>query len=212
MQLNLKLIENNSTINKYILMALLPEVTDYMNDVMKYIKTNLPEVVRNSIISAPEYSALVGGQLMFELGIPDVNQKLSGLLNIWMNNINYEYKAPSITNNKIISNFSASMIRIDFDDVIYSEYAIIRDAKGYTLPWLEWLLTEGNKVLVPSHEVIFGPSSHSRTGNAIMRKNKNRSWKVPAQYAGTLNDNWITRALDSAESDIQDVLNRASQI
>jgi hypothetical protein len=45
-----------------------------------------------------------------------------------------------------------------------------------------------------------------------MRKNKNRNWKVPAQYAGTLNDNWITRALDSAESDIQDILNRASQI
>jgi hypothetical protein len=212
MQLNLKLIENSQTINRYILIALLPEVTDYMNNVMKYIKINLPEVVKNTIVSSPEYQALSGGQLQFELGIPDVNQKLTGLLNIWMNNIVYDYKAPGITNNKIISNFNASMIRVDFDDVIYSEYAIIRDAKGYSLPWLEWLLTEGTKVLVPSHEVIFGASSHSRTGNAVMRKNKNRSWKVPAQYAGTLNDNWITRALDSAESDIQDVLNKASQI
>lgn len=212
MQINLKIIENNSTINKYILIALLPEVTNYMNNVMKYIKINLPEVVKNAIESSPEYQALSGGQLQFELGIPNINQKLTGLLNIWMSNIVYDYKAPTITNNKIISNFSASMIRVDFNDVIYSDYAIVKDAKGYSLPWLEWLLTEGNKILVPSHEVIFGPSPYSRTGNAIMRKNKNRGWKVPAQYAGTLNDNWITRALDSAESNIQDVLNKASQV
>jgi hypothetical protein len=212
MELNLKLIANNQSIGKDILIALLPDIIDYMNNVIKYIKINLPEVVRNAIVSTPEYQSLVGGQLQFELGIPDVNQKISGLLNIWMNNIVYEYQIPRIANNKIIGNFSVGMIRVDFDDVIYSEYATIRDVKGYSLPWLEWLLTEGTKVLVPSHEVIFGASSHSRTGNAVMRKNKNRSWKVPSQYAGTLNDNWITRALDSAEPDIQDILNKASQI
>lgn len=212
MQLNLKLIANNQSIGKEILITLLPDIIDYMNNVIKYIKINLPEVVRNAIVSTPEYQSLVGGQLQFELGIPDVNQKISGLLNIWMNNMVYEYQIPRIANNKIISNFSVGMIRVDFDDVIYSEYATIRDVKGYSLPWLEWLLMEGNTILVPAHEVLFGPSSYSRTGNAIMRKNKNRNWKVPAQYAGTLNDNWITRALDSAESDIQDVLNRASQI
>jgi len=189
MEFNLKLIANNQSIGKDILIALLPDIIDYMNNVIKYIKINLPEVVRNAIVSTPEYQSLVGGQLQFELGIPDVNQKISGLLNIWMNNIVYEYQIPRIANNKIIGNFSVGMIRVDFDDVIYSEYATIRDVKGYSLPWLEWLLTEGNRILVPSHEVVFGASRYSRTGNAIMRKSKNRSWKVPSQYAGTLNDN-----------------------
>ena len=106
MELNLKLIANNQSIGKDILIALLPDIIDYMNNVIKYIKINLPEVVRNAIVSTPEYQSLVGGQLQFELGIPDVNQKISGLLNIWMNNIVYEYQIPRIANNKIIGNFS----------------------------------------------------------------------------------------------------------
>lgn len=212
MQLNFKLLDNNSTINKEILSALVDSVTYYMNDVIAYIKTNLPGVVKNAIISQPEYDSLINGQLKFELGIPDGEAKIIGLLNIWMNNIVYDYKIPKISGNLIISNFSVSMIKIDFDDVIYSEFATVKDAKGYSIPWLEWLLTEGTATLVPEHSVIFGANPRSRTGNAIMRKNKRTSWKVPSQYAGTINDNWITRALDSAEDNIQDVLNKASNV
>jgi hypothetical protein len=212
MRLNFKLTDSSDAIYKQILMALLGPATDYMKDATTHIKIHLPSIINNAIMNSPEYSSLTSGSLRLELGIPDATNKISGLLNIWINNIQYTYNPPAIHNNKIISTFSAEMIKINFDDVIYSDFAIVRDAKGYTIPWLEWLLTEGNRVLVPSYDVIFGPNTRSRTGNAVMKKTKQNSWKVPAEFSGTISDNWITRAIDAAEDDIQNMLNEALKV
>jgi hypothetical protein len=209
MRFGLKLIESNSQIQKDILNAILPTATSHFIDAVMYIKQNLPGVVRMAIINSLEYGPLVGGTLREEFGIPDASQKIDGLLDIWTNNIHYEYSAPKITGTKITANFSASMIRIDFSDVLYSSYAEVQDyARGYSLPWLQWLLLEGNKVIVPSHSVSYGTNSRSRTGNAVMVRSRS-NWKVPAEYAGTINDNWITRALDSADVEINQVLEKA---
>lgn len=212
MKLGLKILENNSQISKEILGALLPDITKYLDRAIKYIKQNLPDIVNNAITNAPEYSSLISGQLRYEFGLIDPDNKINGLLDIWINNIEYVYDPPKIVGSNIKSNFSASMIRIDFSDVLYSEYAQMQDTiRGYSLPWLEWLLLEGNKVLVPNHSVVIGPNPRSRTGNAVM-VNSRSSWKVPAQFAGSSSDNWITRALDSAESEIQALLDKAMVI
>lgn len=209
MRLGLKIIENNNEIKKEILGTLLPDVTKYINDIINYIKKNLPDVVNKAITNAPEYASLVGGQLKYELGLIDADSKIEGLLDIWINNIEYNYEPPKIIGDNIKSNFSANMIRIDFSDVLYSQYAEMQDTiRGYSLPWLQWLLLEGNKILVPNHSVIIGPNSRSRTGNAIMA-NSRSNWKIPAQFAGSASDNWITRAIDSAQNEIQSLLDKA---
>jgi hypothetical protein len=76
------------------------------------------------------------------------------------------------------------------------------------LPWLQWLLLEGNATIVRNYTVSFGPNRFSRTGFALMRPSL-QSWKVPSEFAGTINDNWITRAIDGAESNIQKLLDGA---
>lgn len=209
MRFGLKILENNNEITKAILSAMLPDVNAYLNRVINYIKKNLPNVITQIITDTPEYESLVGGQLKYELGLSDADSKVEGLLNIWMNNIEYIYEPPKIINNNIKSNFSANMIRIDFSDVLYSPYAEMEDTiRGYSLPWLQWLLLEGNKVIVPNHSVILGPNPRSRTGNAIMINSKS-NWKIPAQFSGSASDNWITRAIDSAQNEIQSLIDRA---
>ena len=37
---------------------------------------------------------------------------------------------------------------------------------------------------------------------------KSGSWRVPASYIGTIENNWITRALSSIEDDIPNVLGK----
>jgi hypothetical protein len=210
MKLRFKLLDSSKTIQNKILQTLLPDVTSYLDATITKIKNQLPGIVFSEIEAAPEYQSLSGGILQYELGIPDPGNKLSGLINIWSNNIVYNYKQPSISNNKIIAKFSASMIRVDLSDVLYSDYAYVQDVvRGYSLPWLEWLLLYGNSVIVPNFQVVLGPNSNSRTGFAVMRNFGSGSWKVPSEFAGTMNDNWITRSIANASDKIYSMIEGA---
>jgi hypothetical protein len=180
-----------------------------MTNGINTLKRELPEIVRASIVNTPEYESIMNGKLKYEFGIPDPSSKLAGLLDIWSNNIQVQYMKPSIIGSKIKGFFSANMIRIDFADVLYTDYALVIDnLRGYNLPWLEWLLLEGNRIIVSKHIVSMRPSVYSRTGNAVMIESK-KSWRVPSEFSGTIGDNWITRSLDSAEGAIEDLLQRA---
>lgn len=206
LKIELKIIENDNEIQRRLLKFLLPQVKKFMNGAINTIKNRLPVVVNEAIKRTPEYNNLIGGRLQYEFGIPDPNIKLAGLLNIWSKNIEIEYNNPQIVSNQIKSFFSASLIRVDFSDVLYTDYAQVFDYnRGYSLPWLQWLLLEGRKTLVKNYEVVIGPNSRSRSGFAIMAESK-KSWKVPGEFAGTISDNWITRAIDSAQNDIQKVI------
>lgn len=209
MKISFKLLENNKIISDKILTALLPEINKYLKNKLQYIRTNLPPLVMNALTNAEEYSALIGGQLQYEFGIPDPVNKLDEILRVWSNNVVIQYNAPIIAGSQLKSSFSFSIIRSDFSDVLSTDAAFVIDnLRGYQLPWLEWLLLEGNKIIIPKQEVVIGPNKFSRTGYAVMRQS-NKSWRVPSQFAGTINNNWITRAIDSSESEINNFLTKA---
>jgi hypothetical protein len=212
MLFKIKLLESDKQIAQNILKALLPDISNYLKDVIEYLKNNLPPVVRGAIVNTPEYQSLLNGQLKYEFGIPDPSSKLASLLTVWSTNIKINYSPPTISSSKIKASFSANMIKADFSDVLYTDYAAVYDTvRGYSLPWLEWLLLEGNRTIIKNQSVVLGPSKSSRTGFALMRDSSS-SWRVPSEYSGTITDNWITRAIDSAENDINAVLERALQI
>jgi hypothetical protein len=209
MNISLKLLDSNSQIYKNILGGLLPEVNKYMSEGVQKLKLSIPPIIEQAIKNSPEYESILIGQLKYELGIPDPSRKLEGIINIWLNNIEFNYNKPVISNNTIKGSFSVNMIRSDFSDVLSTDFAIVTDnIRNYDLPWLQWLLLDGTKVIVPEQEVILGQNKASRTGFAVMRKS-NKSWKIPAFYAGTLTNNWITRAIDNASSNVETALSGA---
>ena len=206
MRLGIKILENDSQIQKSILLALLPECTSFMNGVIKNLKTKIPDTVIKYIIDRPEYQSLVNGSLRLELGIPDANNKVLELIGFWIQNIRFHFTSPMIAGSKIKSSFSIEMIKADFSDILGSDAAYVYDrVRGYSLQWLEWLLLDGSKTLVPSYNVSVGPNPRSRTGFAIMRLSS-AGWNVPSEFAGTQSDNWITRAIDDADNDIKSIL------
>jgi hypothetical protein len=210
MKLSIKLIEKNAQIQKDIADALLPLAISFMNSFINEVKKNLPNLIEDAIKNSPEYFSILNGKLKYELGIPDPSAKLIGLIDLWINNIQYEYKPPAASSKGIKSTFSAKMIKADFEDVLSSQFAEVQDiSRGYNLPWLKWLLLEGNTTIIDEHEVIIGPSRYSRTGNAIMKSNRTKNWQVPSEFSGTQADNWITRAIDGASPIIQSMLEKA---
>ena len=83
--------------------------------------------------------------------------------------------------------------------------------KGTDLNWLEWLLLFGNKTIIRDYVVEFGDNPRSRTGRAVMKGVKSGKWGVPPEFAGTKNNNWITRAIESADSEINSILKEATK-
>lgn len=203
--INFKLKQSNSTIEKNILKALKPDVEVYFGNVFSKINNQLSDIVINAIKAAPEYGSLLNGDLMAEFGIPDSSSRLNTILDFWKN-IKFEYKRTSIKNNKLEAKFILNMIRSDYADVLSLPESSFITEKRSELNWLEWLLLFGKKTIIKDYTVVLGPSPRSRTGMALMRGVKNGKWSVPSEFAGTKNNNWITRAIDSVDDQINKLL------
>lgn len=97
-------------------------------------------------------------------------------------------------------------------DIPGASYESITRRGSQIIDWLAWLLFSGTNVVVLDYYVKFGTGSpNSRTGDAVMvRSGKTgRNFRVHSAYAGTANDNWITRAATKAAPKIQRIIEKA---
>lgn len=209
MKFTIKILESDRKIQQDILKALIQDVSAHMVGGLTKLKKELPNLLNNSIINSDEYTSLVNGQLKYDFGIANASTKIAGLINIWLDNTQYDYKPPRIVGGQIKSSLSVSMIRADFSDVLKTDFALVVDnERGYSLPWLKWLLLDGTMPLVNNYDVTLGPNKRSRTGFAVMTPST-RSWSVISAFAGTVDDNWITRAIANSSSAIESLIEEA---
>jgi hypothetical protein len=77
------------------------------------------------------------------------------------------------------------------------------DSNGNTVDWLRWLLTAGDTIVIADYEVIYKDTPRSRSGHALMISPKmSKGFRVDPNHSGTIDDNWITRALVATEADM----------
>lgn len=206
MNLSLRILESDAEISDMILNSIRTYLQPRFVRAVNNISSKLPAIVGNAIRSQPEYTSLVNGVLKFELGVPDADSRISNILDIWSRSLSVDYGQIRSSGRGLSASFSVNMIPEDYSDILSSDYAIVIDSvSGITIPWLEWLLLEGGKILVKNYTVKFGPNSRSRTGFAIM-VSSNENWRVPPEFAGTKNNNWITRALEPIENTVIDLM------
>ena len=205
MKFSLKVLETEQEIQKAVLKALLDDASKIMATASKRLTKKLPLVIETAITSQPEYSSLINGTLKDEFGLTNPTVKIDSLLDIW-SNINVTYKKPNISGNQIKSSLSIFAIKSDYSDVLGSAAAVQVTKKGQSLEWLDWLLNQGDKIIIKEYELVSGKG---RAGNVVMRKNVKGKWGVPPQFAGTPNNNWITRAIQSISGIIDRTLAEA---
>lgn len=77
----------------------------------------------------------------------------------------------------------------------------ISERSGQDIPWFEWLMTRGVQVVVTGWRVYDSGSETSRSNTgAIMVPGG--IFYVPNEHAGTVEDNFITRAVDEIKDDL----------
>lgn len=208
----LRLTESSDAISQKMLRALLPDLNKYFTKIYNQMRQTIPPILINHIKSQPEYDSLMNGKLMGEFGLPDSASRLSEILATIESGAIIQTKPLNIAGNRIRGSVRLQMVQKDFSDLISLGAASFTTEKGSNLEWLRWLLTEGDTTIIADYTFVLGPHPSSRTGMGIMREFGGSSWRVPPEFAGTINNNWITRAIDAASGDIQKALESLARI
>lgn len=203
MKISIKLLDSNAVIGTKILSAIISQLQPAFTQTQQSLQQSLPKIVKDALILEPEYASLLSGQLRSELGIPDADSKIDQIFNAWSTNLLVENKPISIKGSGLSGGFSINIIKSDFSDILSLPAAVVVDnISGSVIPWLQWLLLEGNQILIRDYKLKMGPNTRSRTGNAIMVSSTKDNWRVPPQFAGTINNNWVTRAIDRLDDTV----------
>jgi hypothetical protein len=196
MNLSLTILESDREIYNRILNAMRPHLQSVFDKTQQSLQSIIPIKFKEALMDEPEYSSLLSGILKYELGIPDASARIESIYDAWVSSMFIEKKPISIKNNQLNGGFSIRLIRSDFADILdLSASTVVDSISGSNIPWVRWLLLEGGKILVRDYRVQYGPNPRSRTDNAIMVTSSSESWRVPAEFAGTIQDNWVTRSI-----------------
>jgi|694.fasta_scaffold00234_39 hypothetical protein len=208
MKISLTLLETDSKIKDLILIEIKKVIDNAINKSIKIISNEIKFLIAEALRSQPEYSSLMAGTLKAEFGISNPGS-IPLVIDALIDTLDVKNSNTKISSNGIIGGFTITMMKSDdMNGVISANIATVSDEnKGYVLPWLEWLLYGGNEIIVQNYEVVYGNFSYSRSGMAIMKPSSG-AWKVPSEFAGTEDNNWTTRAINSVEDNIYKIIQK----
>lgn len=204
-----KIIGNVGDFKKYILQNIKNILNRQLFSNINVNAEAIKDIVISNIISQPEYSSLISGSLRNQFGLP-TSQLVDGIIEE-LKDISIDIQKPKISGNKIDANIAISLIKEDFQQILSSNYASFTTEKGSQLNWLRWLLLEGNNSVIIGYRYAPIASPYSRTGKGIMVSGNSAVYRVPPEFAGTAEDNWITRGIDASLPQIESYINQLIQ-
>lgn len=208
MNLSLTILESDSQIKSLILAQIKNVIDNSISKSIPKITNEIKAAVVLALKAEPEYQSLIGGQLKAELGIPDVAQ-IDSVIDLMVDTLKVIVSPIRIGPFGLSGGFELAMLESsDLGGVISASPAYVTDAKGYSLPWLEWLCLRNNEIIVRNFEVKYGPSRNSRSGMAIMVPSAN-SWRVPPAFVGSIGKNWTTRAIERVEPQVYSIIQKS---
>jgi hypothetical protein len=159
------------------------------------IRRAVKPVIVDAIYDCPEMESLRSGKLRYDLGVKaDPTLLISWSVADTMK-LQYAYS------NQYIFNFSISIQPGRYENLLDLPQSVFISENGRKVPWLEWLLTNGTKVIMADFGVLY-KEGVGRTDGAITVKNVTPFMIDPA-FAGVSGDNFISRALNKNAQKIQ---------
>ncbi len=195
----LNIAEENAVIETKVLDALAKKFNTVMQHVKSGVIVGIQDLCDKLIARTPEYMALMHHDpLLGELGIPEVERRLEGILLGVKRGITADV-IPIRRQGKMISgSIVFGIIPSDLTYLLLLPESSYMTERGREIPWLDWLTQQGDRIIIGGFDVMAATSpaakARSRTGLALMVKGGN--WRVPPEFAGFEHDNFLTRAFD----------------
>ena len=169
-----------------------------------YIKNQIQDLVGTWVRSQPEIQSLaMSGDLAGQFGL--IAGTSLGAANKIVNSIQQSTQVEiKKINKKLEGGLTLTCQPSSFANLLGIPDGHVKTFDG-DLHWLRWLLESGNKILVVNYH--YTPSvGFGRSKIGIM--DKGGAWRVPPEFAGTLEDNFVTRAFLGKEKDLNALFSR----
>lgn len=215
--MSIKFHKNSKKISEEIRKIILQKFEERLKQVAKLIREDIIKENISIWKKTETYYSLIDGDLTHEFGIHKgtAEQRVHKILDIFGQSISVvplvNYRKRSSTGGYVTMNINVFSKNIDESIFSSPEANVVTEktapndmsdvfgAFGATeakqeLPWLRWLLYEGNRYIIYGYEYEDIVSPRSRSGKGLMVHSEG-AWKVPAKFSGTKNSHWIIRAL-----------------
>ncbi len=149
------------------------------------------------IMMQPEMDSLAGGMLAGMFGLYQGTEAM-----VVSNIRDAVMGAVSVQFNTISNTLSKGGISINFQPADFQNLLSLPTGhtlyEGGDLHWMQWLLERGDSMIVVNYH-YYPSSGRGRSGKGYMKKTG--MFRVPPQFSGTVNDNFVTRALVGPEQE-----------
>lgn len=201
MTITLKLVESLNQIEGNILSALADNFNSSMKSQKNKILQEVKLLIPSWISSQPEMQSLLSNDPSSLVGQFGITSSPSSIVNsIILSVVNSTTVTIVSYNNKLKGGgIEINIQPDDFSNLLnlpqgHSVY------QGGDLHWLNWLLTKGDEVIVVGYQ--YNPQTglgRSKLGNM----KTGESFRVPPEFSGTEQNNFITRALIGGQQEQQ---------
>jgi hypothetical protein len=169
----------------------------YIQKSINTMRPDIWQIIFDAVITSPAAASLTNGKLRIDFGLTtspagDIARSVADTLSI---------RAIMAPGGNLQGGLVLKLQPSDYSNLSGLGQQVTE--KGQFLPWLDWLLTLGQQIIITNHGVSYG--SKGRTGGGNMDK-REAPFKVDSQFAGTVDDNFITRAVQSVVPQIQSIL------
>jgi len=168
------------------------------------ISRKVGELIGDALIRTPEAQSILTGQLKADFGLTDIQASLSleQLIEAVKRSTTVKLNIKPTGGVRYAYAMVVSILPAGLSSVL-SNIGTYKSNKN-DIPWMEWLLTRGVEVVVDDAFVINGNKPNSRSGMAVMSQSggSGRVFRVDPQYAGTADDNFVTKTIGSLLPDI----------
>jgi hypothetical protein len=204
-RISLKLVDSWQDIAKDINAEIAVEIN-------KLVQKNFPRVIRTLkasvkawVSAQPEIASLTSdgtpGSLNAQFGlIPGTSASIvDDIVNAVADSVSFKFKP---FNKNLRGTLELHVQPKDFQNVLSTASGTVVTRLGAQLDWLEWLLTRGDSIIIVGYH--YAIDGEGRSGGGVMKKGG--AFRVDPSFSGTLEDNFITRALDNREKEVSNIL------
>ena len=220
MSFSIQILDSDVEIRNKIMQACINHMNKALKRAISKSMTEFRELIYKTLKESRLYRNLLGEYARANFGFPKGKEErmLDRIIKTIAKNADFDYRPfstsggagtivehsgdtggfinPKIT---ISGGLEISCLIDDFSDVYALKEAYVennQDDRTQLLPWLQWFLEQGGKIVIPKYHIVYGSDfPQSRSGLAIMVRTGH--WAVPGD--GTKNNNWLTTALSDGK-------------
>jgi len=192
MTIKLKLLDSTASIEKNIKSAMAEYINDILQKNQNGIANDIKKFIPSWIKLQPEIQSLLSNDPSSLVGIFGITKSPSAIVDSIVNSVlgSISFKFIKFSDN-LKGGFTINIQPTTFSNLLqlpdgYTNYV------GGSLHWMDWLLLRGDEIIVANYQ--YNPKTglgRSNLGNMI----SGGFFRVPPQFSGTLENNFITRAL-----------------